>query len=339
MKILVIGGTRFIGAALVRSLHAMGHEVAVFNRGQSPAEPPAGVQRITGDLNALQAMREDFVRFGPEVVLHNMVLHDGHVRSMQDVFRGIARRLVMTSSMDTYRIYGRIHGTEPGDPLPLPVNEDSPLREKLYPYRHMVEDESNMMYHYDKIPAEQAVMDDPDLPGTVLRLPMVIGPGDYQRRLLGFVKPMLDQRPALVLLDAYANWVSTYGYVDNVGHAMALACVDERAAGRIYNVGDTAVSTLYLAEHVRDAMNWPGEIITAPQESLPESFAPQLNLAQDLICSTERIRQELGFHEIVPFNEGIRRTVEWDCANLPDPLPEALREYAEQDKALAALGR
>lgn len=337
MKILVIGGTRFIGAALVRSLHAMGHEIAVFNRGQSPVAPPAGVQRITGDMNNLEASHAEFANFGPEVVLHNMVIHTEHIKALQAAFRGIARRLVMTSSMDTYRIYGRIHGTEPGDLLPLPVDEDSPVREKLYPYRHMVKDESEMMYNYDKIPAEQAVLGDAELPGTVLRLPMVIGPEDYQRRLLAFVKPMLDKRPALVLLDAYANWKSTYGYVDNVGHAMALACVDDRAAGRIYNVGDKAVSALYLAEHVKEAMNWPGEIITGPQEKLPDSFAPQINFAQDLICSTERIRKELGYSEIVPFDEGIRRTVAWDCANLPDPLPEPLRDYAEQDKALAAL--
>jgi hypothetical protein len=36
---------------------------------------------------------------------------------------------------------------------------------------------------YDKIPVEHAIMRDPGLPGTVLRLPMIYGLGDYVRRL------------------------------------------------------------------------------------------------------------------------------------------------------------
>ena len=49
MRILVVGGTRFIGAAAVRRLHHLGHDVAVLNRGQSPTAPPEGVRRIRGD--------------------------------------------------------------------------------------------------------------------------------------------------------------------------------------------------------------------------------------------------------------------------------------------------
>ena len=40
--------------------------------------------------------------------------------------RGVARRLVVISSQDVYRAYGRFHGKEPGPLEPLPVTEDSP---------------------------------------------------------------------------------------------------------------------------------------------------------------------------------------------------------------------
>jgi nucleoside-diphosphate-sugar epimerase len=48
MKILIMGGTRFIGVSLTKVLVEQGHEVVLFNRGNKPA-PVAGVQQIHGD--------------------------------------------------------------------------------------------------------------------------------------------------------------------------------------------------------------------------------------------------------------------------------------------------
>ncbi len=53
MRILVIGGTRFIGLTTVRLLSQQGHTVAVFHRGQAQADLPQGVQQIRGDKQTL----------------------------------------------------------------------------------------------------------------------------------------------------------------------------------------------------------------------------------------------------------------------------------------------
>jgi len=60
-----MGGTRFNGLALVNDLVRHGHDVTVFNRGQSEAKLPRAVRRLYGDRNdheSLTAMlkREDF---------------------------------------------------------------------------------------------------------------------------------------------------------------------------------------------------------------------------------------------------------------------------------------
>lgn len=335
MKILVIGGTRFIGLAAVRRLAELGHTVAVFNRGKSQADLPPGVTRIVGDMNKLDEARAALVKFAPEVALHNVVLHDGQVRATQRVLRGTARRLVMTSSMDVYRHYGRLHGTEPGDPLPVPADEDAPLREVRYPYRARFPDPAHPLHNYDKIPAEQAALGDPDLPGTVVRLPMVFGPLDFQRRLLGFVRPMQDNRPALVLDESYAGWRSTYGYVDNMGHALALACVDDRATGRVYNAADGSYTSLELAEMVKAAMNWPGAIRLFPPDQLPEQLRAGFDTAHALICSAERIRRELGYSPLVSFEDGVRRTVAWEVEHPPEDLSQFQRQYAAEDQVMA----
>ncbi len=52
MKLLVIGGTRFVGRHLVEAALARGHEVTLFNRGQSNADLFPEVEKLVGDRAA-----------------------------------------------------------------------------------------------------------------------------------------------------------------------------------------------------------------------------------------------------------------------------------------------
>ena len=49
MKILIIGGTRFLGRHLVNSARARGHEVTLFNRGKTNPDLFRNVETISGD--------------------------------------------------------------------------------------------------------------------------------------------------------------------------------------------------------------------------------------------------------------------------------------------------
>ncbi len=91
-----------------------------------------------------------------------------------NVFRSIAERVIAPSSMDVYWAYGLIMGTEDGPLQPIPITEEGSLRRKLYPFRGEIEED----YDYEKILVERVVMEEYDLLGTILRLPMVYGPND-----------------------------------------------------------------------------------------------------------------------------------------------------------------
>jgi hypothetical protein len=56
------------------------------------------------------------------------------------------------------------------------------------------------------------------------------------------------------------------------------------------------------------------------------------NTAQHVVASSERIRKELGYHELLPPDEAIRRTIEWERAN-PPQQPLAQFDYAAEDEA------
>jgi nucleoside-diphosphate-sugar epimerase len=135
MRVLIIGGTRFIGPRVVHRLCAGGHQVAVFHRGETEAALPAEVAHLHGDRRRLIDHAPDFQRFLPDAVLDMAPYSEQDALDVMAVFRGLARRVVALSSQDVYRAYGRFHRSEPGPIEPAPLNEDAPLRERLYPYR------------------------------------------------------------------------------------------------------------------------------------------------------------------------------------------------------------
>jgi nucleoside-diphosphate-sugar epimerase len=316
---------------VVRRLAGAGNEVAVFHRGRKAGDLPDGVRRITGDRKALRGSAGELRRFAPEVVLDMIPMNEGEARELVDVFRGVSRRVVAVSSQDVYRAYDRVTRRDPGPPDPVPLTEDSPLREKLYPYeREGVED-------YEKVLVERVIMGAPDLPGTVMRLPAVYGPGDYQHRLFAYVKRMDDWRPAVLLGEGMASWRWTHGYVEDVASAIALAVTDERAAGRSYNVGEQyPPSWAGWVRGIGDAAGWDGEVVAVPDDRLPGHLDWGLDTRQHWVADTSRIRRELGYKETLPREEALRRTVEWERAHPPDEADPASFDYAAEDAALAA---
>ncbi|SRR5579875_1202629 len=352
MRILVIGGTRFIGQAAVRALADAGHDITIFHRGQTEPDLPASVKHIhCGDASPafigwkvqfLPQYVDEFRRLAPDVVLDAMPFTEQDARVVMDTFSGIAGRIVAISSQDVYRAFGRVNRTEPGPPDPIPLTEDSPLRDKLYPYRQETPRDANdpqkMFDDYDKILVERIMLSDPTMPGTALRLPAVYGPLDYQHRLFSYLKRMDDQRPAILLEEGVANWRWTHGYIENVAQAIALAVTDERATGHIYNVGEPdAPSMLEWIRAISDAIGWHGEIVTLPADRLPPHLIEGIDTHQELLVDTTRIRQELGYKEIIPLDEALRRTVAWERANPPQKLDPQQFDYAAEDAVLASL--
>ena len=242
MKILAIGATGFIGRHVVHQLVRSGHVVTILHRGETNPVLPERVEQILGHRDRLSDVVEDFRRFGPDVVLDMILFTERQAHELVNALRGVADRLVVVSSADVYRNYDGFRLKPTAQPDPAPLDEDAPLRETRYPYRGY----GLSFEHaddYDKILVEQVVLDQPDLPATVLRLPAVYGPGDKGYRLRPYLQRMADVRPAILLADEQARWRWTRGYVGNVAAAIALAVTDGRAARCIYNVGENPTPT------------------------------------------------------------------------------------------------
>jgi nucleoside-diphosphate-sugar epimerase len=308
MRILAIGGSGFIGRHVVDRLRSSGHDVATFSRSGD----------IRGDRHALEKSADVIRAFRPETVIDLILSSGAQARELLTVVDGVASRIVVVSSIDVYRACGLLHRLEEGALEPVPLTEESALRTKLQTYPPQQIQMLKSLFHwaddeYDKIPVEREILSHRETTGTVLRLPMVYGPGDRLRRL----RPLLDHMDRttedLVVPASLASWRGARGFVENVAHAIAMAAVHPASAGRIYNVAEPEdFSEAEWAERVAAAVGWQGRIHVVPDADAPPNPLLAGNLAQHWSADSTRIRREIGYAEVVDVDEAIRRTVAWE---------------------------
>jgi nucleoside-diphosphate-sugar epimerase len=336
LRALVIGGSGFIGPHIVRELEKVGYDVTVFHRSSKRSFD----REVLGDRRHLPDYAGTLRALQPDVVVDVILSSGRQARELVDVFRGAAGRIVALSSCDVYRACGVLHGSEPGQLQSLPLTEESALRTKLQTYppdriKTLQQVFGWLADEYDKIPVEREILGDRELPGTVLRLPMVYGPGDPLHRLLPVVK-RVDGRRAILFEEKLAAWRAPRGYVANVAAAVALAATRKDAARRIYNIGESVcLSELEWARRIASAMNWDGRFVVLPRDRTPPHLVQPGNVDQHWVVDTSRIRSELGYSEPIGQDEAIRRTIEWERAN-PATSSQHAFDYDAEDRAVGA---
>ncbi len=343
MRILMIGGTGFIGRHVTAQLAAEGHEVAVVHRGKTDADLPERVHHFLGDRAALAERRDELAQFGPEVVIDMILSSAAHAQSDLETFRGIAQRIVAVSSADVYRAMAIVHRLEDGPPEPVPLTEESRLRAGSSTYSKEALAAVRSIFEwvdddYNKVEVERAIRSDPALPATIVRLPMVYGPGDPLHRPYPIVKRVEDRRPVLLFEETAARWRPCRGYVENVAHAIVLAATSDNATRRVYNIADPEpIPEIEWAERGARALGWNGRTAVLPWEEMPRHLVFPFNLEQDLFIDSSRIRSELGYREPFSIEESLRRTMEWERANPPSRTDPLAYDYASEDRAIASL--
>ena len=287
MRVLVIGGTGFIGTHIVRQLADQGHVVAIYHRGRTQAVLPNHVHQILHPRSAMpiQKFPKKLFEFGPDVVVHTLAMGAADAEAAVRAFAGHTGRLVLLSSGDVYRAYGRFTKFEPGAPEEGLLSEDAPLRTKLFLYRAQAASEEALEYWYEKILAERSVCSDPALPATILRLPKVYGPGSD------------EDLSTIYRYRHHPDWRWTHGFVENVAAAVALAATHTSAAGRVYNVGEASTPT------IAERLAW------LPPSAIEPDLSSPFDFTQNIAYDTSRIRTELGYREIVSEQEAVLRTL------------------------------
>jgi nucleoside-diphosphate-sugar epimerase len=321
MRVLVIGGTEFIGRRTVELLTDRGDDVLVVHRGQTEPDPRRGTHLHT-DRKDFASKRQDIQQFRPDRVVDMMALSAADVDAVLPHLPDVP--IVLLSSMDVYEAWENILADGPAT-VAVPFDEDGPLRANRYPYRDR---HAGKLDDYDKLDVEPAYL---ARQGSALRLGMVYGPHDAQRREEPVLRRVRAQRTRIPT--GPGNLLLPRLHVDDAASAI-LAALDqpEQAAGHAFNIAESrAYPVNAWIRAVLHAAGHEAELVRVPDDTLPPDLRLTRAIEQQFLASTAKATARLGWHPGDP-TEGVQRSTRWHLDNPPTDHDD---DFSADDKALA----
>jgi nucleoside-diphosphate-sugar epimerase len=322
LRVIVLGGTRFIGRAIVEELASSGHELLVVHRGVlEPADMPA-VRHLHVERVELPTHRSELAEFGPDAAIDCRALTRVDAQTALDALPpGI--RLLVISSVDVYRAFAALNTLRETDPVP--IEEDSPLRAERYPYRG----KTPGMDYYDKLDVEDVYLPQG---ATSLRLPMVYGPHDYQLREEFILRRVRAGRNRIPF--GAGMWLACRAYVGDVARGARMALESSSTEGIALNLCEDRTFTIGMwSRMILEAAGSSAELVRVADEVLPEDLKPTGTMTQHIAASSNRARSLLGWTTSDPA-ETLRSTVRW---HLDNPPATAEADFGADDRALGTI--
>ncbi|MEP0871361.1 NAD-dependent epimerase/dehydratase family protein [Trichocoleus desertorum AS-A10] len=214
MRILIMGGTRFVGVYLTQILVEQGHEVVLFNRGNKPA-PVAGVQQIQGDRTDPAQLKDKLAAETFDAIFDNNGRELGDTQPLADLFRDKVQHFVYMSSAGVYLKSEQMPHVE-GDA----VDPKS---------RHRGKHET------------EAYLAEQGLPFTAIRPTYIYGPQNYNDLEAWFFDRIVRDRP--IPIPGHGLHLTQLGHVQDLAQAMANVLGNPTAIGQVYNIsGDRYIT-------------------------------------------------------------------------------------------------
>ena len=326
MDVLLIGGTRFLGPLLVMRLLAAGHRVTILNRGTRPDPFGAFLPRISGfvaDRRSPQFAEAlagrhfdavvDFVAYEAEDV-------EGTVRAL----RGKIGHYILIST-------GQVYLVREGCPRPAKETDyEGPVMDRPADPR----DHDQWSYGVGKRACEDALRaawETDRFPGTTLRIPMVNGERDYEKRVERYLFRLLDGGPILVPDGGHAP--TRHVYAGEVVRAIAMILGQSDTHGEAFNLCQEETPTVReVILTIADLIGAKPRLVDVPTETIeaaglvPRIISPFSSRWMSFLDPT-KARETLAFHH-TPFHQYMAQIV---ASFQAYPPPEAPQGYLGRD--------
>ncbi len=320
MRVVILGGTRFIGRRISSELLARGDEVMLVHRGETEPIELAPCRHLHVPRASFGTVATEVASFRPDAVVDMLAMTAADVEAVLPHLPDT--QLVVTSSMDVYEAFWHVLNEREGEPLPL--NETSQVRTVRYPYAEI----GNRPDDYDKLDVEPAYL---DRGATVLRLAMIYGEYDPQRREEFILRRVRAGRRRIPV--GPGSWLWTRCYVGDVATAVLATLGNSAVAGEVLNIGAPAVRSMRgWAEQILHAADHEAELVTVPEALVPEDLGITRTVAQHLLVDAVKATALLGWSPADPA-AGLAASVRWHLAN---PPTDSDPDFSADDAALAA---
>jgi nucleoside-diphosphate-sugar epimerase len=308
MKILVMGGSRFNGRALVDELLDAGHDVTIFNRGQTSTDLPRGVHQLLGDRKDHAALREVLGEQEFDVIHDTSAYVLEDVENMVELFEGRTAHYIFASSCAVYDpVYERV----------LPIKEDTPLNWS---------EANNNAYGRNKAICEKFLVERyrrGSFPASITRYPMVYGPRNFSpyRETMMFTRLLLG-RPVLVPGDG--TTLSHMSYVRDQAKALRKMMLNPLTFGQAYNMASTEYfSDESYIDVLSEIVGVEAAKIFLPPELTDEAYATLpyplmqrhgvrlVDWRKNSVFSTRKFEEHVGYAQEHTFWAGMQETYDW----------------------------
>jgi len=302
MNVLIIGGTRYLGAAIARELLDHGHQVTVLHRGQTPGDLPAEVRHVLGDARD-RGLVEPELREGNYDAVVDTILGAADLDWYLPLLQQYTGQLVHCGSTGVYTPAERVPSRET-DPTPCPPE---------------------MGGFGGKRDQDRALLDFHEKTGfsvCSLRISNVIGAGDVPLDLWGARNPAYFQR----LADHQPIWIPNDGrallqpvHVQDLARGFRAALETETAAGHIYNLSsDRPVTLAGYAGYAKEILGSESPLeYVAMEEILATGSANESGLrfiCEHMCIDSAKARRELGYEPQWSVRDSLRDSLEWMAA-------------------------
>ncbi len=313
MKVLVIGGTLFIGRQLVKELCEAGHDVTVMHR-----KPTHGlakrVENLVADRNDAASVQQalDGRRF--DVVYDNVYDWERGTTAaqVQATVLACGDRLSRYIFMSSVAAYGDGLNHYEGDALAPDNHPDAYVRNKATTERMLF----RLHQRYS-------------LPVVTLRPPFVYGPGNPFYREAFFWDRMRLARPIIIPGDGHR--LMQFVYVKDLVRALVRAMEVPNAAGEAFNIGDNRPLTqAEVVQAFGAAAGKTPHLVRIPRDAIvhaggnPMGDPAYFGFYFDLPPITEKMGKAariLGVRP-TPFEEGLKESWKWYLRNRNGRYPE-----------------
>jgi nucleoside-diphosphate-sugar epimerase len=326
MKILVIGGTLFIGRGLVAGLLKEEHDVTILHR-KPGHDLGKRVHEIIADRNDSEEVKLALAGRQFDIVFDNV--YDWERGTTAAQVEGTARacgdRLRRYVFMSSVAAYGDGLNHHEGDALAPDSHPDTYVRNKAMSERSLFR-----MHQRNKFPV------------VTLRPPYLYGPGNPHYREAFFWDRLRDDRPIIIPGDG--RRLMQFVYVKDLVAAALRAAEEPSAVGHAFNIANARpVTQTELVETLADVAGKTPELVRIPRTRLLQAgghpMGPKLyyGMYYDLPPITQvvtKAQRMLDFHP-TDFHAGLKETYRWYLKH----HEKNTHNYAFEDALLAEAGR
>lgn len=315
MRVIILGGTWFVGRAITQALCADGHAVLVVHRGFTEPTDLPSVRHLHAERQYWPSHQSELADFAPDAAVDVSAGNgDGARAALSALPPGI--RLVALSSCDVYRAYESVRAGTSTDAVPL--TEQSPLRTT----RNLDGPQ------WENLEIEEAYL---AAHATILRLGAVYGEHDYQRRLEPVLRRIRAGRSRLPI--GSGGFLFSRIHANDVARAVLATLATPASARECLNIAETQTAPIRLFyQQIIKAARADLQLCLVPDRALPPDLKETGALSQHLLLSPAKARRVLGWHDTAGLHE-LQKTVRWHLDH-PPVAPD--NDFTADDAAIAS---